>query len=295
MVQPAEALTRVIARIESMAALDGPAKKLTELLSKAVPEGPVKDAASGTWLGHPLHPMLVSLPIGAWTSATVLDLTTGKGSSKAARRLVGLGLLTALPTATAGGSDLMDTMGAERRVGLVHAAGAWLSMGLYAASWRARRPGRHGGTLYALAGAGALAVTGYLGGHLSYALGVGVDTTAFEAGPEEWTDVAADDEIAEGTSKQVRVDGVSILVARTGGKLYALADRCTHRGGPLSEGELEGGCVVCPWHGSTFRLADGELERGPATMAQPTYDIRVSDGQIVLRRMEERSLRRNPA
>jgi nitrite reductase/ring-hydroxylating ferredoxin subunit len=227
----------------------------------------------------------------------VLDLVSGKGSAPAARRLVGLGLLAALPTATAGASDWSDTTGAERRVGLVHAAGAWLSMGLYGASWLARGRGNKGhrrGIVLALAGSGTLAATGYLGGHLTYAYGVGVDTTAFQGGPEKWTPVAPASEVLEGTLKQVRVDDVAVLLTRRGGEFYALADRCSHRGGPLSEGELEGDCVVCPWHGSAFALSDGDVKRGPASLPQPEYDIRVASGQIEIRRTEERSLRSNP-
>ncbi len=293
------ALVKALSRIEELSALDGPAQAVSSLVSKALPPGPAKDAASGSWLGHPLHPLLVALPIGSWTSATILDLTSGKSSSKAARRLVGLGVLTALPTAATGVSDWSDTMGAERRVGLVHAAGAWTSIALYAASWKRRKPGRHGGALLALAGSGALALTGYLGGHLSYVYGVGVDTNAFQAGPAEWTPVAAEADVAEESLTQVRVDGVPILIARRGGSWYALADRCSHRGGPLSDGEFDSGadgdCVVCPWHGSCFRLADGAVARGPASVENPVYDLKVEEGQVFVRRSEQRSLRSNPA
>jgi nitrite reductase/ring-hydroxylating ferredoxin subunit/uncharacterized membrane protein len=294
MVSTPRALTRAVSKLEAFTKLDAPAGALSSLISKVVPEGPVKDIASGTWLGHPLHPLLVSIPIGAWTSASVLDLTGGKDSAPAARKLIGLGLLAALPTATAGGSDWVDTTGAERRVGLVHAVGAWLSIGLYAASWKARGSDKpRAGVLLALAGSGVVGAMGYLGGHLSYVYGVGVDTTAFQAGPQEWTQVAAFEEVREGATKQVQVDGVAILLSRHHGELHAMADRCTHRGGPLSEGVIEDDCVVCPWHGSAFRLDDGSVQRGPATIPQPVYDIRVTAGQIEIRRTEERSLRTN--
>jgi uncharacterized membrane protein len=173
------ALPDLVSRLESLSALDGPAALLTSLISK-VAQGPVKEVASGSWIGHPLHPMLVTVPIGSWTGASVLDLTTGKSSSKAARRLVGLGVLAALPTAFSGASDLSDTTGGPRRVGLVHAVGAWTSIGLYAASWRARGRGKGRGAALALAGGGVLAATGYLGGHLTYEYGVGVNPTALE-------------------------------------------------------------------------------------------------------------------
>ena len=204
-------------RVESAASLDRPADGVAALISKVIAPGRLKDAASGTWLGHPLHPLLVALPIGAWSSATMLDLTTLRGSA-AARRLVGLGVLAAIPTAAAGGSDWVDTSGAERRMGLVHAVGAWLSIGLYASSWRARRPGKHGGRLLAIAGGMTLAATGYLGGHLTYRYGVGVDTTAFQAGPQDWTDLGPDADVAEGAVRQFRVGDVALMVTRRGGQ-----------------------------------------------------------------------------
>jgi nitrite reductase/ring-hydroxylating ferredoxin subunit/uncharacterized membrane protein len=293
MLKALRAMDAALHQVESMSALDRPADLVSSVIAKVIPEGRVKDAASGSWLGHPLHPLLIALPIGAWSSATVLDLTTVKGSP-AARRLVGMGLLAAIPTAAAGGSDWVDTEGAERRVGLVHAVGAWLSIGLYAASWKRRGRGGQHGKLFAMAGASVLGLTGYLGGHLTYVYGVGVDTTAFQAGPENWTDLGPDAEVAEGELKQFRVDDVALVVARRNGQLYALADRCTHRGGPLSDGELDGDCVVCPWHSSAFSLEDGSVRRGPASIGQPAYEVRTSAGTVQVRRAEERSLRQNP-
>jgi nitrite reductase/ring-hydroxylating ferredoxin subunit/uncharacterized membrane protein len=287
------AMAEAVHRVESTPELDRPAGMVASVISSVIRHGRLKDAASGTWLGHPLHPVLVSLPIGAWTSATVLDLTS-LHRSVAARRLVGLGLLAAVPTAAAGGSDWVDTSGAERRVGLVHAVGAWTSIGFYAASWRVRRRDTIAGKALALAGAGTLAITGYLGGHLTYAYGVGVDTTAFESGPQDWTDLAPDAEVSEGSLKQYRVDDVALLVTRWQGRLYALADRCSHRGGPLSEGKFDAGCVTCPWHSSTFAIADGSVQSGPASIAQPVYEVRSVDGTVQARRLEERSLRQNP-
>ena len=287
------ALNEVLGRVESVSSLDRPADAVAALISKVIAPGRLKDTASGTWLGHPLHPLLVALPIGAWSSATVLDLTTLRGSA-AARKLVGLGVLAAIPTAAAGGSDWVDTSGAERRIGLVHAVGAWLSIGLYASSWRARRPGKRGGRLLAIAGGATLAATGYLGGHLTYRYGVGVDTTAFQAGPQDWTDLGPDADVAEGAVCQFRVDDVALMVTRRAGQLYVLADRCSHRGGPLSEGVLDGDCIECPWHGSVFSVLDGSVRHGPASIPQPTYEVRNHAGTIQVRRPEDRSLRQNP-
>jgi nitrite reductase/ring-hydroxylating ferredoxin subunit len=158
------------------------------------------------------------------------------------------------------------------------------ALGLYVASYAARRREDHGrGIALGLAGAGALAVGGHLGGHLSYSRAVGVDNTAFESGPDEWTDVLDDGELAEGALVQAQVGGEPVVLARVRGEVHALADTCAHRSGSLADGELTGECVECPLHGSRFRLSDGSVERGPSAYPQPVYDVRVQDGKIALR------------
>lgn len=293
----ATALDQIADRIERAERLDPVADALAGLARRVLPNGPFRDAASGTQIGHPVHPALVAVPIGSWVAASYLDATAGPDGAAAATRLVGLGNLSALPAATAGLSDWLDTTGAERRIGLVHALVNYVAFGLYGASWLARRRGqRTVGIALSAAGAGTLGVAGWLGGHLAYALGVGVDTTVFQPSPAEWTDVAADADVVAGGAHLADLGGVPVLLTRLdGGRLVALADRCTHRGGPLHEGELADGCVTCPWHGSRFRLADGTVTRGPATRPQPLYEVRVAAGRVELRRADEpRSMRTNP-
>ncbi len=288
-------LEGAVDRIEKAEVLDPFADKLAPLIATIAPPGPVKDALSGSWLGHPVHPVLVSVPIGSWLAASWLDLTGGADGRRAATRLVGLGNLAALPTALTGASDWVDTAGAERRIGLVHALLNYGTLGIYALSWRARRRGRHGrGALLSLVGAGVVGASGFLGGHLAYAQGVGVDTTAFQHGPSEWTDVAADAEVTDGAPVLADAAGVPVVLVRQAGVLHALADRCTHRGGPLHEGDVVDGCLTCPWHGSAFAL-DGSVVRGPATRPQPAYEVRVVTDRVEVRRAGElRGLRQNP-
>jgi nitrite reductase/ring-hydroxylating ferredoxin subunit len=278
-------LRRLPEEIEGLAFLDPPGAALAGVVAKVVPPGPLKDALSGTWLGHALHPLLTDLPIGFWTSAWVLDMIGGKKSAPAARKLVGLGILSAFPTALSGASDWSDTVGGERRVGLVHGGANAVALASFMASYAHRRKGnRAKGVAWGMVGAAAATVGGHLGGHLIEALGVGVDNTVFEHGPEDWVDVGASADVVEGQPHLVDAAGVPVLVVRDGVRLHAIADRCTHRGGPLHEGPLEDGCVTCPWHGSVFRLADGEVERGPAALPQPKYGARDRHGRLEVRR-----------
>jgi nitrite reductase/ring-hydroxylating ferredoxin subunit/uncharacterized membrane protein len=276
-----------VEQIGKAEALDGPAKKLGKVVRGALGPGKVKDALSGTFLGHALHPLLTDVPIGTWTSALVLDLTGGRAAADASQRLIGTGILAALPTAVTGYSDWADSeVGSDsvRRIGIVHAAANVTALTFFTASYAARRAGNHrSGVTMALAGAGALAVGGHLGGHLSYVNGIGVDQTTFQEGPQDWTPTMPEAELAEGDTACADAGGMPVLLARHNGTIYALANRCTHRGGPLHEGSLEDGCVVCPWHDSKFRLQDGSVERGPATAPQPAFESRIADGRIEVR------------
>lgn len=252
-----------------------------------------KNLASGTFLGHPLHPLLVTVPIGSWTAAGVFDLV---GDRRGAQRLVALGILGAVPTMATGGSDWAYTNGAEQRVGLVHATSNSLTLGAYALSWWERRRGNHvRGVAWSVVGAATMGVGGWLGGHMSYALGVGIDTTAFQHTEDEWTPTAAATEVRVGELTGGDANGVPVVLTRlAGGQVVAMADRCTHRGAPLHEGELVDGCIVCPWHSSEFDL-DGSVLRGPATRPQLVYETSERDGQVLVRRTdEERTLRTNP-
>ncbi|MCU1451413.1 MAG: iron-sulfur protein [Acidimicrobiales bacterium] len=274
----------LVQRLEHAENLDPIARPASKAVARAVPHGPLKDLLSGTWLGHPLHPMLTDVPIGAWVSATVLDLVGGEGAQDAADALVGLGVLAAAPTVASGLSDWSDFLGGERRVGFVHAVANGVALACYASSLVARRRGsRTLGVALSGLGAAAMSAGGYLGGHLSYAQGANVNRNAWDEGIGEWTPVADESELGGDGPHMVDVQGTAVLVHRRGGELTAIADHCGHAGGPLHEGEFDDGCVRCPWHGSTFRLGDGDVVHGPATMPQPAYEVRVEDGKVLLR------------
>jgi nitrite reductase/ring-hydroxylating ferredoxin subunit/uncharacterized membrane protein len=269
-----------------MESLDQVAEPLAKAVERAAPAGStVNEALSGTPLGHPLHPPLTDVVIGAWTSAVALDWLGGKRGRLAADRLVALGVLSALPTAAAGLNDWATVNGPTRRLGLVHGTTNVVATGLFGTSWLARKAGRRFfGKLLALTGYGTVSVGAFLGGHLSFRSGVGVDHTAFVEAPEDWTAVADEAGLREAEPVLIESAGVEILLVREGGSLYALLDRCAHQGGPLHEGQVEDGCVICPWHSSRYRLSDGVALSGPTAHPQPALRLRVSDGKVEVRR-----------
>jgi len=277
-------LQQTVRRLERLEALDKVAKPLAEAVGRAVQPRVVRNLLSGTDLGEPLHPVLTDLPIGAWVMSALLDTAGGPAAEGAADLLVTAGVVAAVPTAAAGLNDWSDTAGPQTRVGLVHATLNTTALSLYLASAVARARGRRrGGKALSLAGLGVLMGGAYLGGHLSFGMGVNVNRTAWQQPPNQWTPVLADTDLADGEHRKADADGVPVLLYRTAGTVYALASTCTHMGGPLEEGTISDGCVTCPWHGSTFRFADGSIVRGPASTPEPCYQTRIQDGRIEVR------------
>ncbi|HXZ99545.1 MAG TPA: Rieske (2Fe-2S) protein [Candidatus Binatia bacterium] len=268
-------LRDLAAKLEKLASLDRVSDALARLVSPAV--APVKSLLSGTWLGHPLHPALSDVPLGLWSGAVALDLFGGEASAPAVDRLVGLGSLAALPTALSGISDWADAYGPERRVGLVHAAMNSAALGLFMASLAARRRAR----ALRILGIASASAGAYLGGHMSYAQGLGVDHQAFLEKPEDWVDVLEAASLEQSTPTAVQAGGARVMLYRRGDEIYAISAVCPHAGGPLHEGTVDGGlCVTCPWHGSRFRLEDGRAVRGPASAPATLYEARVRAGRV---------------
>jgi nitrite reductase/ring-hydroxylating ferredoxin subunit/uncharacterized membrane protein len=254
-------LESAMKRLEEAEALDELAGKLAKVVGPATRPRLVKNALSGTWLGHRLHPALVPLPFGFWSGALVFDLLATRRARWAADVLVGSGIVAAVPTAAAGLSDWADAEPEGRRVGLVHLSFNTLALACYSASLAARLLGRRkAGVGLGLAGAAAISAGGYLGGHLSYVQAVGVEKRRIAGGPRTWTAVLDAADLEEGQPRVVRAGDTDVLLYREGNRLRALWARCTHELGPLAEGTFADGCVICPWHGSTFRLADGKVE-----------------------------------
>jgi nitrite reductase/ring-hydroxylating ferredoxin subunit len=123
----------------------------------------------------------------------------------------------------------------------------------------------------------------WLNGNLVYGKQIGVNHTAGEPMPEDWTPVIDESELREGEPRRVMAAGIKVLLVKRSSRIYVIAEVCSHLGGPLAEGKVEGDTVVCPWHASRFCLRDGSVIDGPATHPQPRFETRVRDGRVEVR------------
>jgi nitrite reductase/ring-hydroxylating ferredoxin subunit/uncharacterized membrane protein len=269
---------------EAADAVQGPIRDAFQQL------GPAKDFLHGKWLGHALHPVLTDIPIGAWTTALALDavqmLTGSDGMADASDLAITLGLAGAVGSAVTGLADWSETSDRPKNVGAVHGTLNLAAAGLYTASLIARRGNsRQKGVALSLLGYAITSFAAYLGGHLVFGEQIGVDhtATADQGQPEKFTAVMRASELKEGKPTRVDVEDTAVLLVRTGETINALTNTCSHLGGPLNEGKLEGDSIRCPWHGSRFCLSDGKVLDGPATFDQRVFDVRERDGQIEIR------------
>ena len=272
---------RTISRLEDADQLDSTVA-VGQRVARWIRPGKLRDALHGVWLGHPLHPVLVQTPIGMWLSASALDLLAPRADT-AARRLVAAGLAASAPAMVAGAVDWSEQHEQQMRVGVVHVLANSLAVGLYGASLAARRPAIGRGLR--LVGLAAVSLGGILGGHISFRLAGGANHAepiphVLQPG---WYYLATCDELPDDKPVRKVVGEVPVVAVRSGDHVHALADRCSHMSGPLSDGELADGCLTCPWHGSVFRLADGSVARGPAPAPQPAFQTRVVAGAVQIR------------
>jgi nitrite reductase/ring-hydroxylating ferredoxin subunit/uncharacterized membrane protein len=249
----------------------------------------VADVLHGKQIGHPLHPVLTDITIGSWTLGVFFDvvgfLTRSRSSRKAADRLITLGTLFAVPTALAGITDFSSIKQDAAGHGALH--GIINSLGLFCfwRSTRNRARNQHlSGFFYSSLGLSLMTLAAWLGGDLVYNHRVGVSHIPEKQVADDWTDVLPLDELVPNTPLRVEVEGYPILLYQQGNKISAITSRCSHAGGPLEKGSIRDGCVQCPWHGSVFNLTDGHVVHGPATVEQPHYQTRITDGQIEIRR-----------
>jgi nitrite reductase/ring-hydroxylating ferredoxin subunit/uncharacterized membrane protein len=262
------------------------AARLQPLIRRAVSAPPIRNFLDGVWLGAPLHPALTDVPVGAWTTALLLDggsvLSGDEALAAAADRALAVGTIAAVPAAVTGLNDLRDLVGQSRRIAMVHALLNVVGLSLSTASLAYRHAGRRG-LARGLSGLGFLtsSTAAHLGGKLSFALGVRVNRTVGQPVPDAFVPVLDAAELQGDELHRVEVDGVPVLLTRSQtGEICALANTCTHLGGPLAEGSRDGDTVTCPWHGSRFDLRTGAVVEGPAVFVQPRLEARVREDKI---------------
>ncbi len=291
---PAQRATRAVERtVDRLSGVGDVGDRVAAALHHEVLRGGattrnVADVLHGTWLGHPLHPVLTDVTIGAWLSGAVVDAMSlgarSDGTRRAADTLAALGTAAALPTALAGLADFSTVPKRASTTATLHGALNGVNVLLYLLSLRDRRAGRRGRGLALSAAAIALSMaSAWLGGELVYRHRVGVDHAERFTGPTDWTPVLSADALEDGRPETVSVDGKSVLLYRDGEVLHAMAGICAHAGGPLARGIFDGSCVECPWHQSVFDMRTGGVVHGPATRPQQAFDARTRDGQIEIR------------
>jgi nitrite reductase/ring-hydroxylating ferredoxin subunit/uncharacterized membrane protein len=281
---PVSAIRRLLDKVEATSGLDAVIAPVNRTVDGAVRGWP-RDFLHGVWLGHPLHPVLVQVPVGAWLGAGILDVVPG--TAPASTVLVGAGTAAAVPAAAAGWTDWSSLAREQQRVGLVHAGANIIAVGLQAGSLVARLRGRdRTGRRLSLVALAIASAGAYIGGHLSYRQAAGVSHAAPQLRRISggWHQICEVGDLANGQPVVHDVDGVPVMVIRDGETVTAIIERCAHQGGPLSEGKIDNvdgsDCVVCPWHGSVFRLRDGLVVHGPAATDQPLLRCRVQDGRV---------------
>ena len=285
-----------IVRIERAEALDRPAAAVRAVVQRVLGNRALKDVLHGVWLGHPLHPGLAAVAAGSFISATVLDTVgTPVGGGRAPSSfLIATGLALSPPTAAAGWADWAESHEDQQRVGLVHAAANVVGIGLYAAALVQRLRGRSSGRLLSVAAGAAAGAGALLGGHMGYRQAVGANHAEDvpHIGPADWQPLGPLADVPVGKAVRRTAGDVPVMVLRRADGVgpdgvSVLSDRCPHLSAPLHEGDIidAGGeaHVVCPWHGSEFRVSDGCVVHGPATAPVPRFETRVVDDQLQAR------------
>ncbi len=300
-----KSLDAAIGRIEAAEALDRPAYVLGKAISRTGQLGgrPGKSVANtlhGRPYGHPVHPLVVAIPIGTWTLAFGLDLLAAiglvrrPGTVRAADVALAAGSAGAVAAIATGLADWLSLNGRDKRVGLVHGTVNITTLALNLWSGRLRRQERRAaGVAVSAVAYATMTVGGYLGGHLVYRRRAAVDHADRSPAPREFTAVATFADLPENKPHRVAVwdevarAEIGIALVRQGDEVHAMGARCAHAGGPLDEGWVLNGALVCPWHGSAFDLRTGQPATGPATCPQPRYEVRLRDGVVELRREQE--------
>jgi nitrite reductase/ring-hydroxylating ferredoxin subunit/uncharacterized membrane protein len=250
----------------------------------------LQDFLNGAWLGHSLHPVVVDVVVGGSTVALLLQILSWLGVADMRTALLwtlALTWLAGLSAIVSGLTDFKDTAsGDERNIvglhGLINIGATAVLVMAFVALW-AEADGLAGWLI--VAGFGILSVGAFIGGHVVFKYGYMVNRNAFARGKaaREYTAVLPAADLADETPTQAMLGATALVVVRRGDLVSALKDTCSHAGGPLSKGRLAGDTIVCPWHGSAFRLRDGAVRHGPSSTRQVTYLARISGDQVEVR------------
>jgi nitrite reductase/ring-hydroxylating ferredoxin subunit/uncharacterized membrane protein len=281
---------QIQAVVEQVPAFEANAKNIASVLHKYILDGGedtrrLADLLHGTWLGHPLHPVLTDVTIGSWLFGTIFDIIsllpfTGH-LRRAADTLLTLGTVSAIPTALSGLTDYSGIKKSAATYGLVHGILNTMAFLAYFRAVRTRNSGnRFASLIFSLVGLSLITMSAYIGGDMVYRLNVGTNHAKQPAEPQQWTAVMAEGELSEEQPVRVQVNGDPVLLYRKYGTVYAIGAVCTHAGGPLEQGTFYDFCVQCPWHDSVYDLRDGTPVHGPTTYRQPYYRARINNGQI---------------
>jgi nitrite reductase/ring-hydroxylating ferredoxin subunit/uncharacterized membrane protein len=231
--------------------------------------------------------------------AFVLDFLSVLGARpRGAERAADLALKTsavgAVAAAAAGLADWQHANGRDRQVGMVHALANSTALALNLVSIALRARGhRREGRLASAAGWACMFVGGYLGGHMVYRRRIGVDHADRSLEPRGFKPVLPLAELKENRPRRIELwDGdigqaVGVALVRHKGRVHAMGARCSHMGGPLDQGWILNGVLVCPWHGSRYDLETGCPTSGPSTCPQPRYEVRPRGGIVETRREQE--------
>jgi nitrite reductase/ring-hydroxylating ferredoxin subunit/uncharacterized membrane protein len=288
----AMSLLGILDRVANAAALDGVIEPVRSGVQAVLKPTALKDFLHGTWLGHPLHPVLVQVPVGCWTAAGLLDAIPP--FRPAATLLIGTGTAAAVPAALSGSADWAEQDPGVRRLGALHAVLNIAALGLYAGSLAARAQGRGAlGRVLSYGGLGIASASASIGGHMSFALSSGAShaATTARALTSDWIDLGPLDDLPEGRPALRKGAGGSVDVplaaVRRGARVDVFVGTCAHLSGPLYDGAVEEirgeACLVCPWHGSAFDLDSGEPRRGPAADPQVKLEVRMEAGRVMAR------------
>ncbi len=254
---------------------------------------PIRNFLHGVWLGHPLHPVITDIVVGAYTTTAILDIAEAAGKEKqmapATDIALATGILSGLGAAAAGITDWHVLKGKPKRIGFLHMLFNLSATALYIGSLIARKSGNRGlGRALAWTGYGTLFGGAYLGGNLVFVKNIGVDHSAEWEQTDEYKTVMPDGDLTASELRKVMLNETPVVLIRRGRTVTAMSDTCAHEGCSLAEkGELEDGSIRCRCHGSRYRLDDGAVLEGPSAHPQPVYEVRIRAGQIEVRQPSE--------